>query len=119
MSEPRSPLHPKGLYVLFFTEMWERFGFYLMIGIFALYMKDAWENGGMGFVDAKKSDVYGTYIGLVYLTPFIGGLLADRILGYRQTIFFGGALMAIGYFGFSIHKETAFHIFFLFIFLCN
>jgi POT family proton-dependent oligopeptide transporter len=119
MSEPRSPLHPKGLYVLFFTEMWERFGFYLMIGIFALYMKDAWENGGMGFVDAKKSDVYGTYIGLVYLTPFIGGLLADRILGYRKAIFIGGALMAIGYFGLSIHNETAFYISLLFIILGN
>jgi POT family proton-dependent oligopeptide transporter len=91
--------HPKGLTVLFFTEMWERFGFYLMIGIFSLYMLDNVENGGMGFGSAQKSDIYGTYIGLVYLTPFIGGLLADRILGYRKSIIIGGILMALGYFG--------------------
>jgi len=102
--------HPKGLYVLFFTEMWERFGYYLMLGIFSLYMLDGWENGGMGFDGQKKSDIYGTYIGLVYLTPFIGGLLADRVFGYRKSIFFGGALMAAGYLGLSIHNETAFFI---------
>ncbi|HWR32943.1 MAG TPA: hypothetical protein VN451_05440, partial [Chitinophagaceae bacterium] len=73
--------HPRGLYVLFFTEMWERFGYYLMLGIFSLYMIDSSQNGGMGFSASKKSDIYGTYLGLVYLTPFIGGLLADRILG--------------------------------------
>jgi len=111
--------HPKGLYVLFFTEMWERFGFYLMIGIFALYMKDGWENGGMGFDPQKKSDIYGTYIGLVYLTPFIGGLLADRLLGYRRSIFIGGSLMAAGYLGLSIHNETAFFVSLLLIILGN
>lgn len=99
--------HPKGLSVLFFTEMWERFGFYLMIGIFSLYMLDSLENGGMGFDAAQKSDVYGTYIGLVYLTPFIGGLLADRILGYRRSIMIGGILMAAGYFGLGLANSTA------------
>ena len=119
MSQPRSPLHPKGLYVLFFTEMWERFGYYLMLGIFSLYMLDAWENGGMGFTGQKKSDIYGTYIGLVYLTPFIGGLLADRILGYRRSIFIGGSLMAAGYLGLSIHNESAFFVSLLLIILGN
>ncbi|HCK22259.1 MAG TPA: MFS transporter, partial [Bacteroidetes bacterium] len=71
MSEIKQASHPKGLYVLFFTEMWERFGYYLMLGIFSLYMLDSLENGGMGFSGQKKSDIYGTYIGLVYLTPFI------------------------------------------------
>ena len=99
--------HPKGLYVLFFTEMWERFGFYLMIGIFSLYMIDSVDNGGMGFDGAQKSDIYGTYIGLVYLTPFIGGLLADRLFGYRRSIIFGGLLMALGYFGLGISNSTA------------
>lgn len=99
--------HPKGLSVLFFTEMWERFGFYLMIGIFSLYMLDSLENGGMGFDGATKSDIYGTYIGLVYLTPFIGGLLADRIFGYRKSIIFGGILMAAGYFGLGMSNSTA------------
>ncbi len=111
--------HPKGLYVLFFTEMWERFGYYLMLGIFSLYMIDGWESGGMGFSGQKKSDVFGTYIGLVYLTPFIGGLLADRILGYRRSIFLGGALMAAGYLGLSVHNETTFYISLLLIIVGN
>lgn len=114
-----SAKHPKGLYVLFFTEMWERFGYYLMLGIFSLYMIDAWENGGMGFTKGQKSDVYGTYIGLVYLTPFIGGLLADRILGYRKSIVMGGLMMAAGYLGLSIHNDTAFYISLLLIILGN
>lgn len=119
MNTKSTAKHPQGLYVLFFTEMWERFGYYLMLGIFSLYMIDAWENGGMGFDGQKKSDVYGTYIGLVYLTPFIGGLLADRILGYRRSIFLGGSLMAAGYLGLSIHNETAFYISLLLIILGN
>ena len=86
--------HPTGLWYLFSTEMWERFGYYLMLGIFSLYMMDGWNNGGMGFDAQKKSDIYGTYLGLVYLTPFIGGLLADRILGYRKSIVMGGLMMA-------------------------
>lgn len=102
--------HPKGLWYLFGTEMWERFGYYLMLGIFSLYMIDGWNNGGMGFDAAKKSDIYGTYLGLVYLTPFIGGLLADRILGYRRSIVMGGLMMATGYFLLSVHSETTFYI---------
>jgi proton-dependent oligopeptide transporter, POT family len=101
--------HPKGLYYLFFTEMWERFGYYLMLGIFSLYMLDNVQNGGMGFTPEKKSDIYGTYLGLVYLTPFIGGLLADRLLGYRKSIVIGGLLMAAGYFGLAMPGETTFY----------
>jgi proton-dependent oligopeptide transporter, POT family len=111
--------HPKGLYVLFFTEMWERFGYYLMLGIFSLYMLDSWDAGGMGFDPEKKSDIYGTYLGLVYLTPFIGGLLADRVFGYRKSIVAGGLLMAAGYFGLSFHGENAFYISLLLIILGN
>ena len=111
--------HPKGLWYLFGTEMWERFGYYLMLGIFSLYMIDGWNNGGMGFDAAKKSDIYGTYLGLVYLTPFIGGLLADRILGYRRSIVIGGLMMSAGYFLLSIHSTTTFYIALLFIILGN
>ncbi|MBL7944323.1 MAG: peptide MFS transporter [Flavobacteriales bacterium] len=111
--------HPKGLWVLFGTEMWERFGYYLMLGIFSLYMLDGWNNGGMGFESGKKSDIYGTYLGLVYLTPFIGGLLADRILGYRRSIIMGGLMMAAGYFCLSIHSTTTFYIALLLIILGN
>ena len=111
--------HPKGLYVLFFTEMWERFGYYLMLGIFSLYMLDSMDNGGMGFAPDKKSDIYGTYLGLVYLTPFIGGLLADRIFGYRKSIIAGGLLMASGYLGLTLGDETSFYISLLLIILGN
>jgi len=111
--------HPKGLWYLFGTEMWERFGYYLMLGIFSLYMLDGWNNGGMGFDAVKKSDIYGTYLGLVYLTPFIGGLLADRILGYRRSIVIGGIMMSSGYFLLSIHSTTTFYIALLLIILGN
>jgi POT family proton-dependent oligopeptide transporter len=90
-----------------------------MLGIFSLYMLDGWNNGGMGFDAAKKSDIYGTYLGLVYLTPFIGGLLADRILGYRRSIVIGGLMMSSGYFLLSIHSTTTFYIALLLIILGN
>ncbi len=119
MSQTTTNQHPAGLYTLFFTEMWERFGYYLMLGIFSLYMLDGVDSGGMGFAPAKKSDIYGTYLGLVYLTPFIGGLLADRLLGYRRSIMIGGFLMACGYLGLSLHSETSFYISLMFIIVGN
>ena len=111
--------HPKGLWFLFGTEMWERFGYYLMLGIFSLYMLDGWNNGGMGFSSSQKSDIYGTYLGLVYLTPFIGGLLADRILGYRRSIVIGGLMMASGYFLLSVHSVFSFYMALMLIILGN
>jgi POT family proton-dependent oligopeptide transporter len=102
--------HHKGLYVLFFTEMWERFGYYLMIGIFFLYLIDPTANGGKGFSNSHASDLVGTYIALVYLSPFIGGLMADRYLGYRRAVILGGALLASGYFCLAFPGETAMYI---------
>src|SRR6201989_2915796 len=90
--------HPRGLYVLFFTEMWERFGYYLMIGIFFLYLTDTVGHGGRGLDNVAAISIVGTYVALIYLTPFLGGLIADRILGYTKAIFLGGALLALGYF---------------------
>ncbi|HVY75477.1 MAG TPA: peptide MFS transporter [Puia sp.] len=90
--------HPRGLYVLFFTEMWERFGYYLMVGILFLFLHDTVSNGGRGMDTGPAGDIVGTYIALVYLTPFIGGLIADRYIGYRVSVFLGGSLMALGYF---------------------
>ena len=113
-----SSKHPSGLYLLFFTEMWERFGFYLMIGIMFLYMTDN-KSGGLGFGEGTANDVYGTYLALVYLTPFIGGLLADRILGYRLTITIGGSFMAAGYLTLALPGSTAFFLGLLFIIIGN
>lgn len=85
--------HPKGLYVLFVTEMWERFSYYGMRAIFTLYMTKA-----LFFDKALGSDIYGSYTGLVYLTPLLGGYMADRYWGNRKSIIIGGFLMAIGQF---------------------
>jgi proton-dependent oligopeptide transporter, POT family len=85
--------HPKGLYVLFVTEMWERFSYYGMRAIFTLFMTKA-----LLFDKGRGSEVYGSYTGLVYLTPLIGGYVADRFWGNRKSIIFGGALMAAGQF---------------------
>src|SRR5690606_23189699 len=110
MSQPaKSGKHPKGLMVLFFTEMWERFGYYLMVGILLLYLTDS-TTGGKGLTRAMGSDVVGTFIELVYLNPFIGGLIADRYLGYLKSIFLGGLLMSAGYLGLALPGDTAMYI---------
>ncbi|MBK5286282.1 MAG: peptide MFS transporter, partial [Bacteroidia bacterium] len=101
--------HPKALPFLFLSEMWERFGFYLMLGIFFLYMTDT-QKGGMALDRKQASDIFGTFIALVYLTPFIGGLLADRVLGYRLSITMGGIMMGIGYCGLALPGMTAFYV---------
>lgn len=85
--------HQKGLYLLFFTEMWERFSYYGMRAIFTLFMIKA-----LMFDKALASEIYGSYTGLVYLTPLIGGYMADRYWGNRRAILVGGILMAIGHF---------------------
>lgn len=90
--------HPRGLYILFFTELWERFGYYLMIGIFLLYLTDTTGHGGRGLDNVAAVSIVGSYVALIYLTPFIGGLIADRYLGYVKSIFIGGMLLALGYF---------------------
>ncbi|MEY3084137.1 MAG: hypothetical protein RL037_317 [Bacteroidota bacterium] len=109
--------HPRALPFLFFSEMWERFGYYLMIGIFTLYLKDA--EKGFGLNEKEASDLYGTFIALVFLTPFIGGLLADRVLGYRRAITIGGIMMGIGYCLMSIHDLNALYIAMTFIIVGN
>jgi POT family proton-dependent oligopeptide transporter len=85
--------HPKGLYVLFVTEMWERFSYYGMRALFVLFMTKA-----LLFDKSFGSEIYGSYTGLVYLTPLIGGYMADRYWGNRKSIIIGGILMAIGQF---------------------
>lgn len=85
--------HPRGLYVLFTTEMWERFSFYGMRAIMKLYMVKA-----LLFSEADSSNLYGSYLGLVYLTPLLGGYIADRYWGNRRSIMVGGLMMALGQF---------------------
>jgi len=101
--------YPKGLFFLVFTEFWERFGYYLMIGIFTLYMTADVSEGGFGWDNADAADIYGTFIAVAYLTPFMGGLLADLKLGYRFSITLGGILMGIGYCMLAIPEKWAFY----------
>jgi POT family proton-dependent oligopeptide transporter len=110
--------HPGALPFLFFSEMWERFGYYLMLGIFFLYMTDG-EKGGLGMDKKEASDIFGSFIALVFLTPFIGGLLADRVLGYRLSVVIGGVLMGLGYMGLSLPGMTAFYVSLLLIIVGN
>ncbi|MCL5281008.1 MAG: peptide MFS transporter, partial [Planctomycetes bacterium] len=84
--------HPRGLMVLFFTEMWERFGFYIMMAIFYLYMDKS-----LGWNDERKGSLYGAFLGMVYFIPILGGFLGDRVLGQRHTIRLGAVLMMFGY----------------------
>lgn len=100
--------HPKALPFLFFSEMWERFGYYLMIGIFTFYLKDA--VNGFNMDEKDSASLYGTFIALVFFTPFLGGLIADRYLGYRKSIILGGLLMGAGYCLMSVHDITMLYI---------
>ncbi len=100
--------HPKALPFLFLSEMWERFGYYLMIGIFTLYLKDV--EAGFAMTEKEASDLYGTFIALVFLTPFVGGLIADRYLGYRKSIVIGGLLMGVGYLLMGVHNLTILYV---------
>jgi POT family proton-dependent oligopeptide transporter len=93
MSDAAAKGHPRGLYVLFVTEMWERFSYYGMRALFVLFMTKA-----LLLSKEQGSGIYGDYTGLVYLTPLLGGYVADRYWGNRKAIMFGGVLMALGQF---------------------
>ncbi len=84
--------HPKGLYMLFFAEMWERFSYYGMRAILIFYLTQHWL-----FSDSKSALIYGAYTSLVYITPVLGGWLADRYLGQRRAVLYGGILLAMGH----------------------
>ncbi len=126
--------HPAGLFVLFFTEMWERFSYYGMRALLTLYMvsyliKDPEKaNAVFGFDTLRRlletgfgpletqplaSQLYGLYTGFVYLSPFFGGILADKVWGQRKTVYIGGALMAIGHFLMAIESMFLLALFFL------
>ncbi|WP_422930689.1 peptide MFS transporter [Singulisphaera sp. PoT] len=92
--------HPKGLYVLFSAEMWERFSYYGMRALLVLYLTSK-----LGYKREEALGLYATYTGLVYLTPLLGGPLADRFLGQRKAILIGGLLMALGHFAMAFEEH--------------
>src|ERR1700749_951003 len=107
MSHPttRTGKHPKALYVLFLTEMWERFAYYLLAGILLLYLLD-----GKHMAKSTAADITGSFLALIWLPLFIGGMIADRYLGYVKSIFIGGSLLAAGYLGLVLPGDTAMYI---------
>ncbi|MEG1590128.1 MAG: peptide MFS transporter [Chryseobacterium sp.] len=103
--------HPKGLYLLFFTEMWERFSYYGMRAILILYLTKKLIEGGLGMDEQNATLLYGYFTGLVYFTPLIGGWLADKFLGKRLAITIGGITMMIGQFVlFGMNTTTGLYI---------
>lgn len=96
--------HPRGLFVLFFVEMWERFSYYGMRALLVFYMT----KGFLKLDDTRAYGIYGAYTALVYATPFIGGLLADRLLGQRRAVILGGLLMAAGHLLMGVEDRIAF-----------
>src|SRR5262245_46695534 len=96
--------HPKGLYVLFATEMWERFSFYTMVSMFTLYLRDP--NEGFAWTAAQASTLYANYMMFVYCSPLIGGWIADRKLGYRRAVMLGGFFFMAGHLLLSVRSLT-------------
>jgi proton-dependent oligopeptide transporter, POT family len=100
--------HPKGLMPLFFTETWERFGFYGMRALLTLYMIGAVANGGLGWSNGASLTVYAYYLGMAYFTTILGGWVADRFWGQRRSVVVGGLMMAAGYFLLAVRSNEAF-----------
>jgi len=115
VSRPRAEVggHPKGLYILFFAEMWERFSYYGMRALLIFYLTQHWL-----FNDSASNMVYGAYVSLVYITPVLGGWLADQYLGQRKAVLFGAVLLTFGHFlmafeGTGGHGDPTINIFWL------
>jgi len=106
--------HPKGLYILFFTEMWERFSYYGMRALLLLYMINYFK-----WTQEQASGTYKWYVSLVYLTPLLGGYLADRYLGNKRAIIIGASLMAIGHFCMAFEQEAVFYSALVFLIIGN
>src|SRR5690606_19462317 len=95
--QPKVFGHPKGLFILFFTELWERFSFYGMRAILVLYMIASVAEGGLGWTNAEALALYGWYTMLVYVMSIPGGFIADRFLGQKKTVLLGGILLCFGH----------------------
>lgn len=102
--------HPAGLFVLFFTEMWERFSFYGMRALLVLFLVSGLSEGGWAWTRQDAGELYAWYTSLVYLTPLVGGWIADRYTGARTAIVIGAALMALGHSFLAFETETMFYL---------
>lgn len=102
--------HPAGLFILFFTEMWERFSYYGMRALLVLFLVSSTGLGGWEWTNAEALSLYATYTGLVYVTPIFGGLLADRYLGYRRAVVLGALLMTLGHASMAFETELTFYL---------
>ena len=103
--------HPKGLYLVFLTGMWERFSYYGMRGILMLYLTKTWLEGGLAFDPQFASLIYGFATGLTYFTPLIGGWIADKFLGQRKSVLLGGFIMFLGEAAlFAIHSHFGLYL---------
>ena len=109
MTDARWFGHPRGLSTLFFTEMWERFSYYGMRAILVLFMTNAVATGGMGLDDVTATAIYGLYTAAVYVVALPGGWIADRLLGLRRSVFWGGVVIAAGHFTLAIPNVIAFY----------
>ena len=103
--------YPKGLYILFFTEMWERLSFYGMRAMLVLFLTKATTeiNPGLGWTDANALALYGWYTMLVYVMSIPGGIIADRLLGQKKTVLVGGVLIALGQLSLAASNMVAFY----------
>ena len=102
--------HPRGLFVLFYAEMWERFSYYGMRGFLILYMTASPELGGLGLATPVAAAIYGTYTSSVYLLGLLGGWLADRLIGQRRAVLYGGLLIASGHFSLAFPAMATFYL---------
>jgi POT family proton-dependent oligopeptide transporter len=102
--------HPRGLSTLFFTEMWERFSYYGMRALLILFMTAAPAAGGLGFDTGTAGAVYGLYTSMVYLTSLPGGWIADRLIGQRRAVLYGGLLIASGHFSMAFPSLSTFYL---------
>lgn len=102
--------HPAGLFVLFFTEMWERFSYYGMRALLVLFLTASLLNEGWGWERADALKLYGFYTGLVYLTPIIGGFLADKFFGFRKAVVIGAVIMTLGHAAMAIETVSFIYI---------
>ncbi len=102
--------HPRGLSTLFFTEMWERFSYYGMRALLVLFMTNAIATGGMGLDDVTATAIYGLYTASVYVVTLPGGWIADRLLGLRRSVFWGGVVIAAGHFTLAVPSLPTFYL---------